>query len=284
MTREDPEGRPAIAPLRATLHAAASRHQPDRAAMLARIDAGRQPEAGRRHRAPKPRSRFRPGASVAAVTCGVAVIAVGAWAISKQNAASPISDVNPARPTAAASSATVRPTPRPTPSVSPRETPLGTQSPDRLLSSASSLPSVSSLPSASPVPSGVHTQESFLWSDGSVDPNSTDNWAQSNVTLKNHLTVTALTARLRIALTPGVANAGSWSTVPSDALTVTVTRQQDALVYEWVLKPGRTLAPGTYIFAGQYRHVAGGRDAGRDTYQATATARNIPVLVYGNFF
>jgi hypothetical protein len=219
---------------------------------------------------------------MAAVTCGVAVIAAGAWAISNQNRTGPISDVNPAGSAPAASS----PTARPTPGVGPRETPLGTQSPHKSLSSdtASSSSSAAPLSSASPVPTGVHTQESFLWSDGSVDPHSTDNWAQSNVTLKNHLTVTALTARLRIALTPGVADAGSWSTVPSDALTVTVTREQDALVYEWVLKPGRTLAPGTYVFAGQYRHAAGGRDAGRDVYQATATARNIPVVVYGNFY
>jgi hypothetical protein len=142
-----------------------------------------------------------------------------------------------------------------------------------------------SSPSSAPsVPKPVHTQESFLWSDGSVDPRSTDSWARSNVTLKNHLTVTALAARLRIALTPDVVSTGSWSTVPSDDLTVTVTRQKDALVYEWALKPGRTLPPGTYVFAGQYHHAAGGRDAGRDVYEATATARDIPVRVNGNFF
>ena len=55
MKREDPEGRPAIAPLRATLHAAAARHQPDPTAKPARNDAGRHSEAGRRQRAPNSR-------------------------------------------------------------------------------------------------------------------------------------------------------------------------------------------------------------------------------------
>jgi hypothetical protein len=225
---------------------------------------------------------------MAAVTCGVAVIAAGVWAVSNHNAANPISDVNPARTTEAANSATARPTL----GLGPQETPLSTPSPrkpspsatSRPSSSATSSPRAAPLPSASPIPSGVHTQESFLWSDGSVDPHSIDNWAQSNVTLKNHLTVTAMTATLRIALTPGVASTGAWSTVSSKDLTVTVTRQKNALVYKWALKPGRTLAPGTYVFAGQYQHAAGGRDAGRDVYQATATARDIPVQVYGDFF
>jgi hypothetical protein len=142
--------------------------------------------------------------------------------------------------------------------------------------------SASAPPSQSPGP--IRVQQGFLWSDGSVDPGSTSAWAQSDVTLKTKFTVSALDVKLRVALTPGVATTGDWSTVPAQELTVTVTRQGGFLLYEWTLKPGATLPPGTYEFAGQYDHASGGRDAGQDSYAATATGHGQPVSVYGDFF
>jgi hypothetical protein len=126
--------------------------------------------------------------------------------------------------------------------------------------------------------------QGFLWSDGSVDPASKDAWAQSDVTLKSRYTVTAVTVTLRISLTPGVANTGAWSSVPAADLDVRVEQQADALVYTWTLKPGVTLAPGSYEFAGQYDHASGGRDAGGDRYEATAVGHGQAVRVSGDFY
>ncbi|WP_051943460.1 hypothetical protein [Streptacidiphilus rugosus] len=104
------------------------------------------------------------------------------------------------------------------------------------------------------------------------------------MTLKSAFSLGALDVRLRVALTPGVESTGTWSTVSSPSLVVTVTRQGGFLVYEWTLRSGVTLAPGTYTFAGQYDHAAGGRDAGQDDYRATATGHGDQALVYGNFY
>lgn len=126
-------------------------------------------------------------------------------------------------------------------------------------------------------------QQGFLWSSGTVDPHSIDNWAQSNVTLRNSQTVTALQVRVRIARTPSVSSTGAWSTVPAVALETTVEQQSDALVYRFTLKPGARLGPGEHVFAVQYGHAVGGRNPSRDSYQATATAGGTRVEVEGGF-
>jgi hypothetical protein len=126
-------------------------------------------------------------------------------------------------------------------------------------------------------------QSDLILSDGSIDSHSTDSWAQSDLIVSNHLTVTALDARLHVALTPGVANTGAWSTIPADDLVTTITSDGNSLLYEFVLKPGVTLAPSSYEFAAQYNHAQGHRDASNDNYQVTATARDNPVEVAGSF-
>ncbi|MEY9968442.1 hypothetical protein ABIA33_006526 [Streptacidiphilus sp. MAP12-16] len=81
-----------------------------------------------------------------------------------------------------------------------------------------------------------------------------------------------------------MADTGTWSTVRAADLVTTVTRDGSVLLYEFTLRPGATLAPGSYEFAGQYNHAPGGRDAGQDTYQATASAHSTQVEVFGNFY
>ncbi|MFK8844336.1 hypothetical protein [Streptomyces sp. Ac-502] len=124
---------------------------------------------------------------------------------------------------------------------------------------------------ASPAPP-YRTEDGPLWSDGSVDPYSNTYWAQSNVTLRTKRPLTTLTVELRIAQTGGVATTGHWSTLPPADFTVSVDEHDGALVYRWTLKPGRTVPAGRYVFAGQYNHAAGGRDAKDDSYAATARA------------
>ncbi|MEV4944888.1 hypothetical protein [Streptomyces sp. NPDC053755] len=105
---------------------------------------------------------------------------------------------------------------------------------------------------------------------GTVDPGSNRWWAQSNVTLTAPAPLTALTVELRIARTAGVSSTGHWRTPPADDFTVSVRQEATALVYTWVLKPGRTVPAGRHVFAGQYNHAEGGRDAGSDTYTVTS--------------
>ncbi|MFG2975809.1 hypothetical protein ACGFYY_22880 [Streptomyces sp. NPDC048331] len=109
-----------------------------------------------------------------------------------------------------------------------------------------------------------------LWSDGSVDPHSNTYWAQSNITLQNDEPLEGLTLEVRLAQTGGVATTGTWQTLPGDDFEVTVGGSGDAVVYRWKLKAGRTVPAGRHVFATQYDHAPGGRDAGDDTYAATA--------------
>ncbi|TXS09928.1 hypothetical protein EAO71_36910 [Streptomyces sp. ms191] len=76
---------------------------------------------------------------------------------------------------------------------------------------------------------------------------------------------------------------GHWQTRPADDFTVTVRQEGGFLVYRWVLRPGRTIPSGEHVFAGQYDHAAGGRDAGPDTYRAEAAAGTGRALVWGDF-
>ncbi|MGW7056893.1 hypothetical protein [Streptomyces sp. NPDC054887] len=106
--------------------------------------------------------------------------------------------------------------------------------------------------------------------DGSVDPHSNRYWAQSNVRLKTSEPLTALTVELRVRQTGGVTHTGSWRSLPADDVTVSVREEGGALVFRWKLKEGRTVPAGTHVFAGQYNHAEGDRDAGGDTYAAAA--------------
>ena len=73
--------------------------------------------------------------------------------------------------------------------------------------------------------------------------------------------LTSLTVELKIEQTGGVTDAGAWRSAPEDDFTTTVVEKDGFLVYTWVLKPGRTVWPGEWVFAGQYDHDRGGRDA-----------------------
>ncbi|MFJ9177675.1 hypothetical protein [Streptomyces sp. NPDC102360] len=112
----------------------------------------------------------------------------------------------------------------------------------------------------SPAPS------SSLWADGSVDPGSNAYWAQSNVTFKTKSELTALTVELRVAQTGKVNSTGHWRSLPASDFTESVTERGGFLVYRWVLRAGRTVPVGEHVFAGQYNHAEGGRDASADRY------------------
>jgi hypothetical protein len=149
--------------------------------------------------------------------------------------------------------------------------------------SPSDTPSAAHSSPAAPKAPAAGNQDGSLWSDGSVDPHSNDFWAQSNVTLKNADKLTSLTVELRIKQTGGVGDTGSWRSAPESDFTTTVTEKDGFLVYTWVLKDGHTLAAGQWVFAGQYNHTRGGRDAKDDRYSADARTADRTLSVAGDF-
>ncbi|MGW0614603.1 hypothetical protein [Streptomyces sp. NPDC002788] len=260
--------------LRTRLHEAAGGHEPDRERILARVERGMAGPAGPAHRATRPPvfGWMRVAGASAAVA---GVLAVGGYAVAsavKDETAPPQQEVatsSTPTPSPEATSRAPAPPVEPTPSSTPERRepapPPGTPS--------------TSAPKRPP----AATEDGPLWSDGSVDPHSDDFWAQSNVTLKTREQLTALTVRLWIAQTGGVSDAGAWRSLPEDDFTLTVAERDGFLVYTWTLKQGRTVPVGEWVFAGQFDHDRGGRDAGADRYAATAAAGSGQLSVGGGF-
>ncbi|MFE9168637.1 hypothetical protein [Streptomyces kebangsaanensis] len=271
--------------LRARLHEAAGAHEPDRARILARIERGMAGRArpGRRLTRPAAWGWLRVAGATAAVA---GVLAAGGYAV----ASAVKDDPGPDRQTVASSGT---PTPTPSPDATSRApVPPAGPTPGSDAGQGSATPRTSpsrtsggtaSATARPPAGTGAPEQDGPLWSDGSVDPHSNDFWAQSNVTLKTSVRLTALTVRLKVAQTGGVSSTGAWRSLPEDDFTLTVEERDGFLVYTWALKPGRTVPAGQWVFAGQYDHARGGRDARHDSYSMTATAQDEPRSVAGDF-
>ncbi|MEV5737184.1 hypothetical protein [Streptomyces sp. NPDC052292] len=252
--------------LRARLHEAAEAHEPDRARILARVErgTGAQDPPGRRGVRPPVAGRLK----VLAAAGAAAVLAVGGYAV-----ASAVRQEPPARRTVAVSPAPPS-TPAPSPDAANRPpahsagpVPGATHTvpgPD---------PAAPRAPESSvPPPAARSGQQGPLWSDGSVDPHGNDFWAQSDVTLRTSRRLSALTVELRIAQTGGVSSTGAWCTLPEADFTQRAEERGGFLVFTWTLKDGRTVPAGEWIFAGQYDHARGGRDAKDDSYTITGAA------------
>ncbi|MFE7898581.1 hypothetical protein ACFU3E_13885 [Streptomyces sp. NPDC057424] len=264
--------------VRARLHEAAGAHEPDRERMLARIERGMAGLSGSGHRATRP--AVFGWMRVAGATAAVAgVLAVGGYAV-----ASAVKDGTAPQQEVATSPT---PTPAPSPDATSRapEPPAPVEpTPSRSPEHRESGPPPSRTPSAPATarpPAAV--EDGPLWSDGSVDPHSNDFWAQSNITLKTREQLTALTVRLRVAQTGGVSDAGAWRSLPENDFTLAVAERDGFLVYTWTLKEDRTVPAGEWVFAGQFDHARGGRDAGEDAYAVTATAGSRHLSVGGGF-
>jgi hypothetical protein len=135
-----------------------------------------------------------------------------------------------------------------------------------------------------PAPAATTSAPHALRAAGTIDPGSNRWWAQSNVTVTASAPLTSLVVELRIARTGGIASTGHWRTRPAQDFTVSVREEPTALVYRWTLAPGRTVPPGSHVFAGQYNHAEGPRDASGDAYTITATdAHGEESTVRGDF-
>ncbi|WP_019067478.1 hypothetical protein [Streptomyces hokutonensis] len=269
--------------LSARLHEAAEAHEPDRARILARLERGMAAQSRPDHRATRP-PVFGWVRVVSATAAVASVLAIGGYAV-----ASAVKSDSPAEQTVS-----VSPTPTPTPSpdatsrtpvkpVAPKPSSGSGTSHSSTRASASPTTSATASPSTPVLPPASGTQDGPLWSDGSIDPGSNDFWAQSDITLKTTKQLTSLTVQLKVRLTGGVSSAGAWRSLPEQDFTQTVTEQDGFLVYTWVLKEGRTVAVGEWVFAGQYNHDRGSRDAKDDSYSAAGTAAGQQLSVKGDF-
>jgi hypothetical protein len=262
--------------LRARLHEAAGAHEPDRERILARVERGMAGPAGSGHRATRP--PVFGWMRVAGATAAVAgVLAVGGYAVAsavKEETAAPqqqdVATSPTPTPSPEATSRAPAPPVDPTPSAPPERS-ESAPPPSRTPST-----SVTGRPPAA-------TEDGPVWSDGSVDPHSNDFWAQSNITIKTRAELTALTVRLSVAQTGGVSDAGAWRSLPEQDFTLTVGERDGFLVYTWTLKEGRKVPAGEWVFAGQFDHERGGRDAGADRYAVTGAAGSERLSVGGGF-
>ncbi|MEV8316610.1 hypothetical protein AB0Q95_20810 [Streptomyces sp. NPDC059900] len=284
--------------VRKQLRDAAAEHRPDRERMLARIERGMERDAAGSGTASRGRlSRPAPWLRIAGATAAVAgVFALGGYAVASvvrgdepppRTVGTPAAPESPTGPSPSASapddenagpSAPARPahpSGKETSSAPGKDKDRGTDRPPK-----KSTPPPATQPVA---PDAEDVEDRYLWSDGSIDPQSNDFWAQSTLTFKTQKPLTALTVELRVAQTGGVADAGNWRSLPADDFTVSVGEQDGALVYRWTLKAGRTVPAGEHVFAGQYNHAEGGRDAGEDAYAAEATASGQKAAVRGDF-
>ncbi|MFF2465271.1 hypothetical protein [Streptomyces mirabilis] len=249
------------------LREAAEAHRPDRARTLARVQRGMAGPAVR-HRA---RPFARSGTRVALAGLAAAgILATGGLAVAAIVATpSP----SPTVTTLATPSPTVS-SPHPT---SARPTPVA-PAPATTPGSARPTP-----PATSPSPTAGESQNGPLWSAGSVDPQSTVYWTQSNLALKTTEPLTSLTIEMRIVQTGGVKNTGTWQTLPSGDFTVTVQEAGGALVYRWVLKPGLTVPAGSHEFAAQFNNGAGVHSVAGDGYRVDAQGSGGSASVRGGF-
>jgi hypothetical protein len=232
--------------VRSALKETAQAFEPDRTAMINRVASGR---AAARARAERFR-RILPMAAAAAVAIilSLSVIAVR----SGDHDGEPVA--HPPVLTATSPSA-----PLPSPSTSSRSS------------------ATSRSPSADPA-----TGSTVVTAGGAIDGHSVATWSQHNVTVASTKKIVSLTVTIRIAATPGASEAGRFTTAPNSDVTVTVTHGSRSLIYSYVLKKGRTLIPGSYVFAAQFNHRSG-RAAGGDSYAVDARAAGGHAVLAGTF-
>lgn len=260
------ERHPGLGPV---LRRHAERHVPDREAMLARV--------ARRRTEPRGRWAFTALRPVAVAASVVATLVIGFAVIEpdgdRTGVVTPAASGNRSvqTPTAAAVPPTVVAVPSGASAVSSAPSGSRTEQPG-----GSTPAAVTSRPRFRP-------SDAFLRSEAVVDSHSNETWAQGNLNLHTTAEITALDLVISIARTDGVEDAGRWTTVPTEMITMTVRQEKNVLLYRFTLNPGRTLAPGDYVFAAQYLRAGGKRDAGSDTYGVVAAGGTETAEVTGAF-
>ncbi|WP_243766631.1 hypothetical protein [Streptomyces sp. GC420] len=286
--------------LRRRLREAAQRHEPDRARMLARIERGTAGDADGAREDGGP-GRPLPSSAPWLRVIGATAAASGVLFAGGLVVGAAVRDEGAGRTAAASPEPETSRTRGPVPSESPAADPRGGEA-TRGSGAAPTRGAGSTGTAAAPGPGGTRggadapggsgdgggggtavPWRDGLWADGSVDPHSNEFWTQSNVTLKSQVPLTSLTVELRIARTEGVESTGSWQSLPETDFAPSVEEEDGTLLYRWTLREGRTVPPGEYVFAGQYKHAQGGRETGDDSYLVRGGGPGGPVEWRGDF-
>lgn len=249
---------------RRRLREAAEAHQPDRDAMLVRIERGMTSTEAERARMYRRRRHASWLKVLLAGLLGVGVLGLGGLAV-----AVGIKQLAPPHPATAGVTPTSR-APAATPEHRASATKPAVQTPE---SPAPSTPRHPTTPTA----------DGPITAHGAVNTHSTVYWEQNDLTVDLTQPLTTLTVELRIAQSTGVQNTGNWQTAPPDDFTVSVTQTDGYLVYRWTLKPGRTVPAARQLFGAQFNHSTGERDASKDTFLVEATAAGRTIVVRGGF-
>ncbi|WAL98916.1 hypothetical protein [Streptomyces sp. Je 1-369] len=289
--------------VREKLRGAARAHRPDRERMLARIERGMA--EGERSEGRSKATRRAGGASwlrvlstTAAVAGVFAVVGYGLAVVlrdgeSPQSVATSTSSGPPTvspEPTGTLAPPTRRPSGPPvrSPGADEDGEPSGSSSREPSGGTGSS-PKSSGRPadtdgSSDPAASVKSVPpDRLLWADGSIDPGSSAYWSQSDITVKAKKPLTALTVEVRVAGSGKVDDTGNWRSLPEGDFDASVTERDGGLVYRWTLKRGRTVPVGEHVFAGQFNHPAGKRDAGDDSYEVRAGTADERTVWRGDF-
>jgi hypothetical protein len=109
-----------------------------------------------------------------------------------------------------------------------------------------------------------------LTAAGTVDPHSSQYWAQENLTVTTTRPIRELDVTVAVSGGPAVRSTGAWTTLlPADVET-TVRSVPDGLVYDITLKAGQTLQPTAYKFGFQFNRPSAGHEFALDTYRVSA--------------
>lgn len=109
-----------------------------------------------------------------------------------------------------------------------------------------------------------------LTAAGTVDPHSSQYWAQENLTVTTTRPIRELHVTVAVSGGQSVRSTGVWTTLLPPEVQTTVLNAPDGLVYEITLKPGQTLQPAAYLFGFQFNRPSAGHEFTLDTYRVTA--------------
>jgi len=251
--------------LRRRLREAAEARQPNRDAMLVRIERGMARSDGPDRAWSLRRRKQASWLKVSLATLAVAgVTGLGGLAVAagmQQRAPQPTT-TTPAVVAPTGDTASATPSPR--------------------ASTAKPPATASPTPSRQPTTT-AKTADGPIAARGTISQHSIIYWAQNNLTIDVAQPLTTLTVEVRIAQADGVQYTGNWRTEPPDDFTFSVAPADGFLVYRWTLKPGQTLPAPQEIFAAQYSHSTGKRDASKDTFRVETTVAGHTFVAWGNF-
>jgi hypothetical protein len=243
------------------LDSEARHYEPDspriRAALYERLDGAAR---GTRRRSPL---GFRlagiPAGIAAAVLCGTVAVAVTATVENHPRPPQPTSANGGALPAASQSPST---------DSSAQAASHGTQSAVSGHSASPSAPAPTGGRPASASASVGGGSVGLIAAVGAVDASSNASWSQENVNITLAEPVSAFQLTVKVSTSAGLSSTGDWTNYDISMFDVTVTTQSDGIVYDFRLKSGRTLQPGSAEFAVQFGHGVS-HNAADDTYYAS---------------